>query len=131
MHDPAPRGHQPREDATVVARVSPQPYGRETELPQGSTTPPGPRKAGVRFVCDYSAWSSGRLIAIPAKDATERVIRLLEQTGRNGTGATADAVASVRIASAGASRYVVTGAIGNFLIGRRRSRWLVVSLPGD
>lgn len=28
-------------------------------------------------------------------------------------------------------RYLATSAVGNFLIGRRGSRWLVVSTPGD
>jgi hypothetical protein len=87
--------------------------------------------AAIRFVRDYARWSSGRLAAIPAEDATRRVIRLLEQAGKIGMGATTDAVASVPIAPAGEHGYVVTSAIGNFLLGRRGPRWLVVSLPGD
>lgn len=116
---------------TGAAHTSPARYEGEPFLPRHAGVAPAPWRAAVRFVRDYSAWSAGRLAAIPAEDATERVIWLLEQTGRNGTGATADRVTSVRMAPAGANGYVVTSAIGNFLIGRRGSRWLVVSLPGD
>ena len=49
---------------------------------------------------------------------------------RHGTRVRTNAVASVRAAAAGAEGDLVTSAIGNFLIGRRGSRWLVVSLPG-
>jgi hypothetical protein len=89
------------------------------------------RIAAVRFVRDYARWSSGRLTAIPVEDATRRVIRLLERTGRIAIGGTLDAVASVRFAPASEHRNLVTSLIGNFLVGRRGRRWLVVSLPGD
>jgi hypothetical protein len=56
---------------------------------------------------------------------------MLERDGRRGAVQAANAVASVRIAPASAGTYVVTSAIGNFLIGRKRSQWLVLSLPGD
>jgi hypothetical protein len=116
---------------TVAARTSLPRYGGEPVLRPDSAATPAPWRAAVRFARDYAAWTAGRLTAIPAEDATERVILLLEESGRNGTGATADAVASVRMAPAGAHGYVVTSSIGNFLIGRRGSHWLVVSLPGD
>jgi hypothetical protein len=116
---------------TVATHSAPVPYGGEPRLPRDTTAPRAPWTAAVRFVRDYSSWSRGRLAAILAEDATSRVIRLLERTGRDGTAATAGGGGSVRIAPAGAKRYVVTSAIGNFLIGRRGSRWLVVSLPGD
>jgi hypothetical protein len=87
--------------------------------------------AAVRFVREYALWSAGRLAAIPGRDATRRVIRLLEQERRHPSVAAAKAVASVRIAPARDGRYVVTSAVGNFLISGRGSRWRVVSLPGD
>ena len=68
---------------------------------------------------------------IPGGDATRRVIMVLEHAGSIGRGTTANAAASVRIAPAGEHGYVVTSTIGNFLLGRRGQRWLVVSLPGD
>jgi hypothetical protein len=68
---------------------------------------------------------------IPGRDTTRRVLGLLEHGGRLGTVDVADAVASVRIARAPRGTYVVTSAIGNFLVGRQRSRWLVISVPGD
>ena len=51
--------------------------------------------------------------------------------GRLSTVDVANGVASVRLAPAPHGTYVVTSAIGNFLVGTRRSRWLVISLPGD
>jgi hypothetical protein len=116
---------------TVVAHPALPPYGGEPQLRQDSIASPAPWKAAVRFVRDYSAWNRGRLGAIPAQDATRRVIRLLEQAGRHSMGATTDVTGSVRVAPAGAHRYVVTSTIGNFLVGRRRQQWLVISLPGD
>jgi hypothetical protein len=116
---------------TVVAHPALPPYGGEPQLPQDSTAPLAPWKAAVRFVRDYSAWSSGGLGAIPAQDATRRVIRLLEQAGRPSIRATADVTGSVRVAPAGAHGYVVTSTIGNFLVGRRGPQWLVIPLPGD
>jgi hypothetical protein len=62
---------------------------------------------------------------------TRRVLGVLEHNGRLGAVDAANAVASVRIAPAPGGIYVVTSAIGNFLVGRQRSRWLVISLPGD
>jgi hypothetical protein len=59
------------------------------------------------------------------------VLGLLEHGRRLGGVVVANAVASVRIAHARRGIYVVTSVIGNFLLGRRRSRWLVISLPGD
>jgi hypothetical protein len=115
---------------TVVAHPALPPHGGEPQLRQGSTAPPAPSKAAVRFVRDYSAWNRGRLGAIPAQDATRRVIRLLEQAGRHSIKATTDA-GPVLVAPAGAHRYVVTSTIGNFLVGRRGQQWLVISLPGD
>ena len=56
---------------------------------------------------------------------------MLEHEGRRGTVEVASAVASVRIAPASTGTYVVTSAVGNFLMGRQRSHWLVISLPGD
>jgi hypothetical protein len=68
---------------------------------------------------------------IAASDVTWRVLGLLEHGSRPGGVDVANAVASVRIARVLRGSYVVTSAIGNFLVGRRRSRWLVISLPGD
>jgi hypothetical protein len=116
---------------TVVAHPALPPYGGEPQLRQDSAAPPAPSKAAVRFVRDYSAWNRGRLGAIPAQDATRRVIRLLQQAGRHSISSTAYVTGSVRIAPAGAHRYVVTSTIGNFLLGRRGQQWLVISLPGD
>ena len=126
-----PRTRHATSRLTVVAHPAPPPYEGEPQLPQHSTAPPEPRKAAVRFVRDYAAWSSGRLGALSAQDATRRVIRLLERAGRHSIGATADVTGSVRVAPAGARGYVVTSTIGNFLVGRRGQRWLVISLPGD
>ena len=115
---------------SVQAHAAPTPYGGEPHLSLDSHIPSGPRIAAVRFVRDYALWNSGRLATIPAKDATLRVIRLLERERRTARAATDVATRSVRIASAGGQRYVVTSAVGNFLVATRRSRWLVVSLPG-
>jgi hypothetical protein len=82
------------------------------------------------FVRDYALWSSGRLSKIPARDAPRRVVWLLEPEPRSAGVATDAAVRSVRIGLADGQQYVVTSAVGNFLVGTRRSRWLVVSLPG-
>jgi hypothetical protein len=68
---------------------------------------------------------------MPGLDVTRRVLGLLEHGDRLGTVDVANAVASVRIARAPRGTYVVTSTIGNFLVGRERSRWLVISLPGD
>ena len=112
-------------------RADAVPYGGEPYLPSASRTASGPWIAAVRFVRDYARWSDRRLAAMPTGDATPRVIRLLDrQRGSTGADAGADA-ASVRIAPASARRYVVTSPIGNFLVGRRGGRWLVVSVPGD
>jgi hypothetical protein len=62
---------------------------------------------------------------------TRRVLGLLEHGGRLGTVDVPNAVASVRIARASRGTYAVNSAIGNFLVGRKRSRWLVISLPAD
>jgi len=68
---------------------------------------------------------------MPRRDMTLRVLGLLEREGRLGTLDVANAMASVRIAPAPSGAYVVTTVVGNFLVGRERSRWLVISLPGD
>jgi hypothetical protein len=68
---------------------------------------------------------------MPPRDATTRVLRSLELEGRQGGIDAAGAASSVRIASASGGTYVVTSLIGNFLVGRRRLRWLVISVPGD
>jgi hypothetical protein len=60
----------------------------------------------------------GRLRTIPADDAIERVIQVLEQQPRGTPVSTGDAMRSVRIAAAGPERYVVTSAVGNFSLGR-------------
>lgn len=125
-----PRTRHVTHPMTIVSH-SALPYEGEPQLPQHSTAPVAPWKAAVRFVRDYSAWNRGRLGAIPAQDATQRVIRLLEQAGRLSARATADVTRSVRVAPAGAHRYVVTSTIGNFLVGQRGHLWLVISLPGD
>jgi hypothetical protein len=68
---------------------------------------------------------------MPDRNVTRRVLGLLEHRGRVGTVDLANAVTSVRIARTSAGTYVVTSVIGNFLIGRKGSQWLVLSLPGD
>jgi hypothetical protein len=68
---------------------------------------------------------------MPGRDVTRRVLDLLEREPTLGATNIAHAVASVRIAPARAGTYIVTSAIGNFLVRRQRSRWLVISLPGD
>jgi hypothetical protein len=111
----------PRERAVAV------PYGGEPHLRTAS----GSWIAAFRFVRDYGRWSDGQLAALPTEDATPRVIRLLDRQGRS-TGANLGADAgTVRIAPASGRSYVVTSPVGNFLVGRRGGRWLVVSLPGD
>jgi hypothetical protein len=120
-----------RRGTTVGARVAAPPYGGEPQLGQGSAVPDGPWMAAVGFVRDYALWSSGRLARIPADDAMPRVIRLLERERRHADVVKDAAVGSVRIAPAGAGRYVVTSAVGNFLLGRHRPGWVVLSLPGD
>jgi hypothetical protein len=120
-----------RRSATVPAHVSAPPPAGEPDLASRSSAPSRSRLAAIRFVRDYGLWSVGRLAAIPARDATRRVIRLLEHEGRHAAVPAAEAVASVRIAPARGDRYVVTSAVGNFLIAARASRWRVVTLPGD
>jgi hypothetical protein len=131
-HGPAtPHSHhvsaRPRAapDADFLARDG------EPQLPARFTAPGALATAAARFVRDYAAWEAGRLPTLPGRDAAARVIELLEHAGRHGLGAIADLRASVRLAFAGAGRYVVTSAVGNFLLGQRGSRWLVVSVPGD
>jgi hypothetical protein len=124
MHRTSP----PRRAATHKASKA---YGGEPHLSQSSTAPRPPRAAAVRFVRDYSAWEAGRLARLPSRDATERVIRLLEHAGRHGLGAIDDPAGAVRIGVAGPLGYVVTSTVGNFLLGRRGSGWVVVSVPGD
>ena len=88
------------------------------------------RAAATRFVRDYTFWSASHLRMIPRDDATARVIRLLERQPRIGSLAGGEAVWSLRIAAAAQDRYLVTSAVGNFLVGRVGFRWLVISLPG-
>jgi hypothetical protein len=111
-------------------RPSP-PHGGEPQPSQDSSAPHGAWIAAVRFVRDYAAWQAGKLARLPSRYATERVIRLLKRTGRQGIGAIAGLTSAVRIAVVGRHRYLATSAVGNFLIGRRKSWWLVTSLPGD
>jgi hypothetical protein len=59
------------------------------------------------------------------------VTRLLEQAGRLPGQFSPREVGSLGIAPVGIERYVVTSVVGNFLVGRVRLGWLVVSLPGD
>lgn len=127
----SPRARHMTHRMTVVARFAPPPYGGEPLLPQASTAPLAPSAAAARFVRDYAAWRSGSLAAIPAEDATQRVTRLLEEAGRRAGNLPSGAASTVRLAPTGSHDYVVTSHVGNFLIGRRGSRWLVVSLPGD
>jgi hypothetical protein len=111
----------------ALARV---PYGGEPHLRPDLPVPREPRAAAIRFVRDYVLWSDHRLVAIPIEDATRRVIRLLEQQPRSKLLVTSGAMNSVRIAP-GLRAYLVTSAIGNFLVGRRGTHYLIVSLPGD
>jgi hypothetical protein len=126
VHRPSLHHHRIRkEDAVAV------PYGGEPQLPSASRTVSGPWTAAVRFVRDYARWSDGQLAAVATEDATPRVITLLDRLGR-GTGSDPRADAgSVRMQPAGLQTYVVTSRVGNFLVGQRGGRWLVVSLPGD
>lgn len=129
---PAPVARPRREHRTAIARPIPlAPAPGEPMLAPTSTVPPAPRSAAARFVHDYALWSSRSVRTISASDATRRVLLML---GNEGTRRVVDvnrAVASVRLAPAPGGRYVVTSAIGNFLVGRQRSRWIVISLPGD
>jgi hypothetical protein len=115
----------------IASAPHPSSYGGEPELAQGSSAPPQVRNAAVRFVRDYEQWSKGRLARLPAGDATARVIALLERRGRVAGVAPADVRASVRLAPDGRRSYIVTSRVGNFIVGKRRSRWLLTSLPGD
>ena len=118
--------------ATVTRkRVAPAPYGGEPHLSRDSTAPTAVRQAAIRFVRDYASWSAAVLTGIPAGEATKRVIRVVERQDPRGAPDAAEPARSVRIARGGARSFVVTSTIGNFLIGKRRSRWLVVSVPGD
>jgi hypothetical protein len=104
---------------------------RRTRASTALALPPAAFAAAVRFVRDYQAWSAGRLAAIPRGDAIGRVTRLLEQAGRLPGQFSPREVGSLGIAPVGIERYVVTSVVGNFLVGRVRLGWLVVSLPGD
>jgi hypothetical protein len=129
LRHPAPHSHHaphPRK----AARDQP-PYGGEPQPSRDGTTPRAPWAAAVRFVRDYTAWEAGKLAKLPSHDATKRVIRLLERAGRHGLGESTELRHVVRMAAADERRYLVTSAAGNFLIDRRGSRWLVLSLPGD
>ena len=126
----APHRPEVARRARVRAPIAPERYGGEPELPRNSAIPPRARAAAIRFVRDYALWSAGRLASIPAGEATHRVLRLLEQEGRHAGPDAASAARSVELSIAGGS-YLVTSTVGNFLIGMSRSRWLVISLPGD
>jgi hypothetical protein len=129
---PAPVHQVRRQHPTARLRArSPAPEAGEPELLSASIIPMPARSAAVTFVRDYALWSSRRATTMPARDVTRRVLGLLEHGGRLGTVDVANAVASVRIARTPRGTYVVMSAIGNFLVGRQRSRWLVISLPGD
>ena len=127
----APHTPSARHLATGSTRTITLPHWGEPQPFQGWTTAPAVRTAAVRFVRDYSAWQKGRLAAIPSHDATRRVAGLLEQAGRHDGGIAPHPAKSVRTVAAGALRYQVTSVVGNFLVDRHGSRWLVVSLPGD
>jgi hypothetical protein len=126
-------GHPPsRQRPRPIVR--PTSGGSEPGEPVLRSTSSDPRlaqSAAVTFVRDYALWSSRRVATMPGRDMTRHVLGLLEHRGRLGAVSVANAVASVRIARASRSAYVVTSAIGNFLVGKQRSRWLVISLPGD
>lgn len=115
----------------IVSSPHPSFYGGEPELARGSSAPRQVWDAAVRFVRDYEEWSKGRLARLPAGDATARVIALLERRGRAAGAAPFDVRASVRLAPDGRGTYIVTSRVGNFIVGKRRSRWLLTSLPGD
>jgi hypothetical protein len=115
----------------VVSRPRPRFYGGEPDLRQSSPAPRAASKAASRFVRNYKTWSEGRLARLSAKDATGRVIALLERRGRAAGAATAGVAATVRLAPLAAHKCVVTSPVGNFLIGKRGSGWRVISLPGD
>jgi hypothetical protein len=112
-------------------RVAPAPHGGEPHLSRDSPAPIAVRQAAIRFVRDYASWSAARLTALPPGEATKRVIRLLERQDPRATPDAGEAAWSVRIARASARSFVVTSTVGNFRIGKRTSRWLVVSVPGD
>jgi hypothetical protein len=126
-----PHTHHASHPRTVAMHKGPKPYGGEPQPSQNSITPQAPWIAAVRFVRDYAAWQAGRLARLPAHDATERVIRLLEHAGRHRLSATTDVTRSIRMAASGEHPYLATSAIGTFLIGRQGSRWMAVSVPGD
>ncbi|HZO77632.1 MAG TPA: hypothetical protein VFB39_06275 [Solirubrobacteraceae bacterium] len=107
------------------------PYGGEPDLARHSSVPRPVRNAAVRFVRDYGEWSEGRLAKLPARDGTARVIVTLERRGRAAGVAASGVAGPVRLASDGRRTYIVTSRVGNFIIRRHRSLWLVVSLPGD
>jgi hypothetical protein len=127
----SPRARAARRRAAGTGHVESQPNAGEPQLADSSSVQQGARTAALRFVRDCGAWESSRLATIPRQDATRRVILLVEREGRHGVGPPDDAMRSVRIAAAGEDRYVVTSAVGNFLVARRGPRWMVVSLPGD
>jgi hypothetical protein len=127
----APHTHHASHPRTVAMQKGPKPYRGEPQPSQKSITQHAPWTAAVRFVRDYAAWQAGRLARLPSHDATERVIRLIEDAGRHSVAGTRSITRSIRMAGSGAHRYVATSALGNFLIGRRGSLWLVVSVPGD
>jgi hypothetical protein len=116
----------------VHTRVPPAPYGGEPHLVgAGSGIPSAVRAAALSFVRDYVSWSAGSLRTLPAGDASLRVIRLLRRQGPL-VGIDADqASRPVHVARTGTGSFVVTSGAGNFLITRSRSRWVVVSMPGD
>ena len=128
---PRPVEHHSSHPWTAATPRASRPGEGEPRLAASSTAPRAPWAAAVRFVRDYAAWEAGRLARLPSYDATGRVIRLLEHAGRHGVGATRDLRRSVHVAASGARQYVVVSVVGNFLIGRRGSRWMAVSVPGD
>jgi hypothetical protein len=120
-----PRATAPRK------RVAPAPYGGEPHLSREPAAPIAVRQAAIRFVRDYALWSAAGLTAIPAGEATKRVIRLVERQDPRAAPDAGEAAWSVRIARHSARSFVVTSTVGNFVISKRRSRWLVASVPGD
>ena len=106
-------------------------YGGEPVLPRSSSSAQAPGIAALRFVRDLQRWGENRLRAIPAEDATTRVVRILTHRGRLAARVASRVATSVRMAPGRLGEYVATSVVGNFLISRRGRDWRVVSLPGD
>ena len=119
---PAPVHQARRQRPARVRARYPVPEPGEPELPATTNVSLAARSAAVSFVRDYTLWSGCRVATMPGLDMTRRVLGLLEHGDRLVTGDVANAVASVRIARGSRDTYVVTSTIGNFLVGKQRSR---------